>query len=100
MSIFEILELVATNVHLTTGLERFTRKCVKSRRYNSVSEVVRSGLRLLQEADDRRSQIQAMLSRRCARAAQRRCQSGKTHRPPGSDSVARASIWQAIATDF
>ena len=52
---------MATNVHLTTELERFARKCVKSGRYNNVSEVVRSGLRLLQETDDRRRQFQAML---------------------------------------
>lgn len=61
MSIFDIQDSMATNVHLTTELERFARKCVKSGRYNSVSEVVRCGLRLLQEADDRRRQFQAML---------------------------------------
>ncbi len=43
---------MATNVHLTPELERFARKCVEGGRYNNVSEVVRSGLRLLQEAED------------------------------------------------
>lgn len=52
---------MATNVHLTSELERFARKCVKSGRYNNVSEVVRSGLRLLQEVEDRRRHFQAML---------------------------------------
>lgn len=52
---------MATNVHLTPELERFARKCVKGGRYNNVSEVVRSGLRLLQDAEDRRRRFQAML---------------------------------------
>jgi antitoxin ParD1/3/4 len=52
---------MATNVHLTPELERFTRECVEGGRYNNVSEVVRSGLRLLQEAEDRRRQFQGML---------------------------------------
>jgi antitoxin ParD1/3/4 len=53
---------MATNVHLTRELERFARECVASGRYNSVSEVVRSGLRLLQDAQERREQFNRMLS--------------------------------------
>ena len=52
---------MATNVHLTPELERFTRECVEGGRYNNVSEVVRSGLRLLQDAEDRRHQFRGML---------------------------------------
>ena len=52
---------MATNVNLTPELERFARECVDSGGYNNVSEVVRSALRLLQEAEDRRRQFQAML---------------------------------------
>ena len=52
---------MATNVHLTVELERFTRECVDGGRYNNVSEVVRSGLRLLQEVEDRRAQFRLML---------------------------------------
>jgi antitoxin ParD1/3/4 len=52
---------MATNVHLTPELERFARDCVKRGRYNNVSEVVRSALRLLQEAEERRRQFEAML---------------------------------------
>jgi antitoxin ParD1/3/4 len=48
-------------VHLTPELERFARECVEGGRYNNVSEVVRSALRLLQEAEDRRRQFKAML---------------------------------------
>lgn len=52
---------MATNVHLTPELERFARECVEGGRFNNVSEVVRSGLRLLQESEDRRHQFQGML---------------------------------------
>ena len=52
---------MATNVHLTPELERFTRECVDGGRYNNVSEVVRSGLRLLQESEEQRRQFRAML---------------------------------------
>jgi len=52
---------MATNVHLTPELERFARECVEGGRYNNVSEVVRSALRLLQDAEERRRQFQAML---------------------------------------
>jgi antitoxin ParD1/3/4 len=52
---------MATNVHLTPELEHFAHECVEAGRYNNVSEVVRSGLRLLQEAEDRRRQFLAML---------------------------------------
>jgi len=52
---------MATNVHLTAELERFARECVDGGRYNNVSEVVRSGLRLLQDAEERRHQFGLML---------------------------------------
>jgi antitoxin ParD1/3/4 len=52
---------MATNVHLTPELERFARDCVEGGRYNNVSEVVRSALRLLQESEQRRLQFEAML---------------------------------------
>jgi len=52
---------MATNVHLTPELERFARECVESGRYNNVSEAVRAGLRLLQEAEDHRRRFGAML---------------------------------------
>lgn len=52
---------MATNVHLTPELERFARKCVDGGRYNNVSEVVRSALRLLQDSEERRQQFRRML---------------------------------------
>ena len=52
---------MATNVHLTPELEQFARDCVDGGRYNNMSEVVRSGLRLLQEAEDRRRQFSGMM---------------------------------------
>jgi antitoxin ParD1/3/4 len=52
---------MSTNVHLTPELERFARECVAEGRYNDVSEVVRSGLRLLQELEEQRRQFTATL---------------------------------------
>lgn len=45
---------MSTNVHLTPELERFAKTCVAGGRFNNVSEVVRAGLRMLQEAEERR----------------------------------------------
>jgi antitoxin ParD1/3/4 len=52
---------MGTNVHLTPELEQFAQDCVASGRFNNVSEVVRSGLRLLQEAAERRVAFVASL---------------------------------------
>ncbi|WP_109121264.1 type II toxin-antitoxin system ParD family antitoxin [Azospirillum sp. TSO22-1] len=52
---------MATNVHLTPELERFARQCVETGRYNNVSEVVRSALRMLQDAELQRERFMAML---------------------------------------
>lgn len=46
---------MGTNVSLTTELEHFAQSCVESGRYNNVSEVVRSALRMLQDAEERRA---------------------------------------------
>ena len=40
------------NVSLTTNLEDMVKKLVKSGRYNSASEVVRDGLRLVGEREE------------------------------------------------
>jgi antitoxin ParD1/3/4 len=53
---------MATNVHLTPDLEQFARNCVESGRFNNVSEVVRSALRLLQNTEERRRAFMAMLA--------------------------------------
>jgi antitoxin ParD1/3/4 len=52
---------MTTNVHLTSDLEDFARDCVKSGRYNNVSEVLRSALRMLQESEEQRKAFMAML---------------------------------------
>ena len=54
---------MATNVHLTPELESFARACVDGGRYNNMSEVVRSGLRLLKEQEDRKRAFDAMIER-------------------------------------
>jgi antitoxin ParD1/3/4 len=51
------------NVSLTPELERFAEACVQSGRYNSVSEVARAGLRLLQQTEAQRREFLAMLDR-------------------------------------
>lgn len=52
---------MATNVHLTPELEAFARACVDGGKFNNVSEVVRAGLRLLQDTEERRRSFNAML---------------------------------------
>jgi antitoxin ParD1/3/4 len=52
---------MGTNVHLTLELERFAQSCVESGRFNNVSEVVRSGLRMLQDVEERRAAFVASL---------------------------------------
>ena len=52
---------MGTNVHLTPELEQFAQNCVGSGRFNNVSEVVRSALRLLQETEERRAAFVASL---------------------------------------
>jgi len=52
---------MSTNVHLSPELERFARQCVAEGRYNNVSEVVRSALRMLQDAEERKRAFMAML---------------------------------------
>ncbi len=52
---------MGTNVHLTPELARFAQSCVESGRFNNVSEVVRSGLRMLQDAETRRDVFVASL---------------------------------------
>lgn len=52
---------MGTNVNLTPELERFAQACVESGRFNNVGEVVRSGLRMLQEGEERRGALVASL---------------------------------------
>ena len=59
---------MATNVHLTPELERFAHSCVENGRYNNVSEVVRSALRLLQEQEERRKAFADMIAETRAEA--------------------------------
>ena len=61
ISNFDIRDVMGTNVNLTPELERFAQACVESGRFNNVSEVVRSALRMLQEAEERRAAFVASL---------------------------------------
>ncbi|MGH6993045.1 MAG: type II toxin-antitoxin system ParD family antitoxin [Caulobacteraceae bacterium] len=52
---------MSRNVRLGPELERFAKACVEEGRYNNVSEVVRSGLRMLQQAEEQRAAFLASL---------------------------------------
>jgi antitoxin ParD1/3/4 len=52
---------MTTNVSLPPALEKFARDCVADGRYANVSEVVRTGLRLLQEQEEARRKFEATL---------------------------------------
>lgn len=52
---------MGTNVHLTPELEKFARDRVEEGRYNNVSEVVREGLRVLQDREAARARFEASL---------------------------------------
>ena len=52
---------MGTNVHLTPELEQFALNCVESGRFNNVSEVIRAGLRMLQDVEERRAVFVASL---------------------------------------
>jgi antitoxin ParD1/3/4 len=53
---------MTTNVSLTPELEDFTRLCVESGRYGSISEVVRHALRLMQDQEGRKAAFRAVLT--------------------------------------
>jgi len=53
---------MATTVQLTPEQEEFARACVESGRYETVSDVLRSGLALLQEQIERRKAFDKMIA--------------------------------------
>jgi antitoxin ParD1/3/4 len=59
---------MSTNVSLSPELERFAHECVAGGRYASVSEVVRSALRLLQDVEDKRHEFRRMIEVAAAEA--------------------------------
>lgn len=60
---------MGTNVNLTPELERFAQVCVETGRFNNVSEVVRSALRMLQDAEERKAAFVASLEGAVAEGA-------------------------------
>jgi antitoxin ParD1/3/4 len=58
------------NVSLTPVLERFVEECVASGRYQTASEVIREGLRLLEEREREREVALEALKGKLKRAAQ------------------------------
>ena len=51
------------NVSLTPQLEQMVREKVQSGRYNNASEVVREGLRLIEERDQRLERLRSEMQR-------------------------------------
>jgi antitoxin ParD1/3/4 len=49
------------DVRLTPELEAFARACVAEGRYDSLDEVMRAALRLLQEQEEQRAAFRAMI---------------------------------------
>ena len=49
------------NVSLTPQLEQMVREKVESGRYNNASEVVREGLRLIEERDHRLAKLRSLM---------------------------------------
>ena len=50
-----------TQIDLPPDLEAFTKACVTSGRYSDTSDVIRTALRQLQDAESRRAAFNAML---------------------------------------
>jgi len=82
---------MGTNVHLTPELERFARDRVSAGRYNNVSEVVRDGLRLLQDQE---------IARRSAEAARLEEERQRQIESERRQAALRAMIerWAALPT--
>src|SRR3954470_21419129 len=59
---------MATSADLGDTLEKFVGKLVKSGRYNSKSEVLREGVRLIQERETRLAALDASIARGIADA--------------------------------
>jgi antitoxin ParD1/3/4 len=59
---------MSSSVDLGKQLERFVTNLVKSGRYNSKSEVLREGVRLVQERETRLAALDAALARGIAAA--------------------------------
>jgi antitoxin ParD1/3/4 len=60
---------VPNSVDLGRQLEKFVAKLVKSGRYNSKSEVIREGVRLIQERETKLAALDTLIARGIADAA-------------------------------
>lgn len=66
------------NIHLTPELEKLVHGKVQSGRYNSASEVVREALRLMEERDLRKEEIQKKIAQGLASLQQGKGVDGET----------------------
>jgi antitoxin ParD1/3/4 len=72
------------NVSLTRELERLVADRVKTGMYQTASEVIREGLRLLKERDDRMAQLRADVAAGFAQAERGEFFSYDDHEEPGA----------------
>jgi antitoxin ParD1/3/4 len=77
---------VSMNISLTPELERLVDERVKSGRYASASEVIREGLRLLEEQEQLKQQRLAEVRRKIDRGIE---QLDRGERIPGPEARAR-----------
>jgi len=59
---------MATSVQLSDDLERYVRECVEAGRYETVTEVVQSAVRLMRDTERQRAAFNAMLRAAAAEA--------------------------------
>jgi antitoxin ParD1/3/4 len=85
------------NISLTPELERLVDENVKSGRYASASEVIREGLRLLEEREELKQQRLAEVRQKIDRAIE---QLGQGFGIPGHDAKARLRQRKAVRVIF
>jgi len=83
---------MATSADLGEALERFVNKLVASGRYHSKSEVLREGVRLIQDREARLAALDASIARGLADADAGRVK-------PGSEVFDRLEAKFAVKTD-
>jgi antitoxin ParD1/3/4 len=64
-------EIMGIDISLPPEWERFAQSCVETGRYHDLNEVVRSGLQMLQAAEEQRAAFLASLNAATSEAEQR-----------------------------
>jgi len=78
------------DISLPPEWEQFARSCVRTGRYHDLSEVVRSGLQMLQAAEEQRAAFLASLNAATLEAEQRGFRTAKQVETSVLDAIAEA----------